>query len=194
MAATSFLFDLDGTIWDSYPCYGAALSAALNCTQDKVISRLRAGENVVTLAGIAGLSNQRFTQLCRAVVGDLKLYPDVIETLDELAERELPLGVVTNMPQRLVTPLLSDLGIDNYFGSVVCAARKPSGSGVIRAMGQLGVRPDANVVYVGDSLSDARAAGRAGVSFAWAAYGYGVEIPPDTAVGLQRFSSLLNLL
>src|SRR5712692_7664263 len=104
MAATAFLFDLDGTIWDSYPCYGTALGPALRCTSDDVVRRLRAGENVVTLAGSAGLSNSRLTSLCRAAIGDLTLYPSVRETLNELRGKNVPLGVVTNIPQRLIVP------------------------------------------------------------------------------------------
>lgn len=194
MAATAFLFDLDGTIWDSYPCYGAALGPALRCTSDDVVRRLHEGQNVVTLAGSAGVSNARFTTLCRAAIGDLALYPGVRETLIQLRGKNVPLGVVTNIPQRLIVPLLSDLRLDDYFGSVVCAARKPGPTGILRATAQLGVVADESVFFAGDSLTDARAAGQAGVSFAWAAYGYGIEPPAETPVILESFSGLLKLL
>jgi phosphoglycolate phosphatase len=194
MAATAFLFDLDGTIWDSYPCYAAALATPLGSTAEAVVGRLKAGENVVTLVGESGLSNPRFTSLCRASISKLRLYPGVNSTLKRLQEMNLPLGVVTNIPQRLITPLLSDMDLDRYFGSVICAARKPSPGGVLRALAQLKIEADRQVYLVGDSSSDAAAANRAGVSFVWAAYGYSAECPQQNAVVIEKVSDLLDLL
>ena len=194
MAATAFVFDLDGTIWDSYPCYSAALGSALDCGSETFVERLRSGESVVTLGSGAGVSNSKLVRLCRACIGDLTLYPDVLETLNEMRAANVPLGVVTNVPQRLVIPLLSDVGINNHFGAVVCAARKPSPSGILRAAAQLNVQADERVFFVGDSWTDAGAASRAGVSFAWAAYGYGIEPPKEPTLILKTFADLLDQL
>lgn len=194
MAATAFLFDLDGTIWDSFPCYAAALCAALRCAPNTVAARLRRGENAVALARRAGLSDLKLTKLCRNAADELRLYPGVIETLNEVHREGIPLGVVTNVPQRLILPMLSDVGLDGLFISVICDARKPSATGILRALTQTGVNADNRVFYVGDSSTDAQAAARAGVSFAWAAYGYGTESPPGTSVVLENFSNILSLL
>lgn len=194
MAATALLFDLDGTIWDSFPCYGAALCAALRSTRDAVVARLRSGENAVRLAQRAGLSDLRFTNLCRRAIAELRVYPGVLETLKEVHAEGIPLGVVTNIPQRLILPMLSHVGLDEYFASVICAAGKPSANGIFRALAQVGVNADERVFYVGDLLTDAQAAARAGVSFAWAAYGYGTESPSETTVVLENFSNILSLL
>lgn len=194
MAATALLFDLDGTVWDSYPCYGAALGPALGCSVDVVVARLKAGENVVTLADSAGISNQRFTSLCRASSSELRLYPGVNKTLSRLQRKGVPLGVVTNIPQRLITPLLFDMGIDLYFGSVICAARKPSPTGILRAVAELKIDVNKQVFFVGDSNSDALAGSRAGVAFAWASYGYSAECPQPTDVVIESFPDLLHVL
>jgi len=194
MAATALLFDLDGTVWDSYPCYGAALGAPLGSSPEIVVARLKAGENVVALAGSAGISNTRFTRLCRSASSALRLYAGVEETLIEFERRGALLGVVTNIPQRLITPLLSDVGIATYFGSVICAARKPSPTGILRALAELKIDANKKVFFVGDSLTDALAARRAGVSFAWASYGYSAKCPQQTDVVIDSFPELLNLL
>jgi HAD superfamily hydrolase (TIGR01509 family) len=194
MAATALLFDLDGTLWDSYPCYAAALGASLGCTTEAVVERLKAGENVVRLADEGGLGNAKFTSLCRASIIQLRLYAEVNRTLTILQEKGTALGVVTNTPQRLITPLLSDMQMDRYFGSVVCAARKPSPGGILRALAELNIQADRQVYLVGDSSSDAIAASRAGVSFAWAAYGYSAECPQQTAVVIERVSDLIDLV
>ncbi len=194
MAATALLFDLDGTLWDSYPCYAAALVASLRCTTEAVVERLKAGENVVRLADEAGLGNAKFTSLCRESITQLRLYAEVNRTLTILQEKGTALGVVTNTPQRLITPLLSDMQLDRYFGSVVCAARKPSPGGILRALAELNIQADRQVYLVGDSNNDAIAATRAGVSFAWAAYGYSAECPQQTAVVIERVSDLIDLV
>ena len=60
MAAEALLFDLDGTIWDSYPCYAAALSLESELTEHAAIRSLRSGDNVIGLVRGTGLTPSRF--------------------------------------------------------------------------------------------------------------------------------------
>ena len=101
MAASAILFDLDGTIWDSYPCYAIALHKRLSVTANNVMARLRGGENAIRLARQCGLSDTNFSALCRNSFEHLQLYPDVRETLALLRERETQMGMVTSLPQWL---------------------------------------------------------------------------------------------
>lgn len=193
MAATALLFDLDGTIWDSYPCFVAALHGPLGLTSDRVLEILREGSNAVALARDCGLSNSRFSRLCRAATAEIRLYPDVRETLEDLHGQAMPLGVVTNLPGWLIEPILIDLKLVQFFDSMIYAARKPGPRGISRALSLLGLRADENVFYVGDMPSDAQAASRAAVSFAWASYGYAADCPAGAAASLEKFSDVLSL-
>jgi HAD superfamily hydrolase (TIGR01509 family) len=193
MAARAFIFDLDGVLWDSYPCYATALRDGSGARRESIVKRLLKGENIVGLLREYGLSKARFSTLCCCAISELRLYPGVSQTLQILNERPVPLGVVTNLPAWLVRPLLDKSAVITYFATQICAAGKPNPSGLIRALGEMGRHRDASVFYVGDTVNDAQAATNAGVSFAWASYGYGPERPPNPTAVLSRFSEVLDL-
>ncbi|MBV9925679.1 MAG: HAD-IA family hydrolase [Acidobacteria bacterium] len=193
MAASALLFDLDGTVWDSYPCYAAALHSRLGITRDVAVARLRAGENAVRLARGCGLTDTSFSRLCRDSLGELQFYPDVLKTLDNLRQRGAQIGVVTSLPKWLAGSLLVELRVMPYLSTAVYAARKPSPTGIINAVSELRLEPGEVVYYVGDMPSDAQAARRADVSFAWASYGYCDGRPVDADAVLDRFSDVLDL-
>lgn len=192
MVAAAILFDLDGTVWDSHPCYAAALHSRLGLTSDAAVTRLRAGENVVAMARGCGLTDMSFSRLCMGSAGELRLYPNVIDTLRRLRRRGTRLAVVTNLPKWLAAPLLSESGVGPLLDSAVHAARKPSPDGINRAVRDL-CPPDGDIYYVGDMPADGRAAARAGAMFAWASYGYCDARPVETDVALERFSDVLSL-
>ena len=193
MAATALLFDLDGTIWDSYPCFVAALHGPLGLTADRTLEILREGSNAIALARECGLSNSRFSRLCRAAIAEIRPYPDARETLEKLRAQARPLGIVTNLPGWLIEPILIELKLIQFFDSLIYAARKPGPGGINRALWSLGLHADANIFYVGDMPSDAEAATRAAVSFAWASYGYADDCPADAAASLETFPDVLLL-
>jgi HAD superfamily hydrolase (TIGR01549 family) len=191
MAASAILFDLDGTIWDSYPCYATALRKRIGGTVNSIVARLRGGENAIGLARQCGLTNANFSTLCRNSFEHLQLYPNVRETLVLLSERETQLGVVTSLPQWLGQNLLNEFGLTRYFVTTQYNSKKPSPSGILKALNELDSLD--SVYYVGDSPVDAQAASRAGVLFAWSSYGYYDESPTDVDVVLETFSDLLRL-
>lgn len=88
------------------------------------------------------------------------VWPEVFEVMDGLGLR---VAVVTNTPQPLADQSLSMAGLSP---GVVCAAGdaepKPAPDLILLALRRLGLRPD-EVVMVGDSAFDARAAAAAGV-------------------------------
>jgi phosphoglycolate phosphatase len=193
MAATALLFDLDGTIWDSYPCFVAALHGPLGLTAGRTLEILREGSNAVALARECGLSNSRFSRLCRIAIAEIRLYPNVQETLEDLRRQGRPLGVVTNLPGWLIEPILIDLELVRFFDSTVYAARKPGPGGINRALWSLSLRADKNIFYVGDMTSDAQAASKAAISFAWASYGYADDCPAGAAASIEKFPDVLSL-
>jgi HAD superfamily hydrolase (TIGR01509 family) len=193
MGAITLLFDLDGTVWDSQPWYAASLQAWSGLSEQKIVERLRAGENVVCLAREFGLSSSRFSLMCSQSIAKLRLYPDVSEVLYCLSQRHIAMGVVTNLPKWLVEPSLRGLGMTHHFATCEYAAKKPSPAGLLKALVGMHQEPNASVLYVGDSPTDATAASRAGVSFAWASYGYTKECPASVSFVLDSFSDLLRI-
>lgn len=193
MAAHTLLFDVEGVLVDSHPLYCAALHAGAGLDPFASAELLRAGHNVVRLAREAGISDSRFGRLCREAVAELRLYPEVVETLQELGGRNVRMGVVTNLPRRLIEPALVELGLVGYFASRIYAARKPAGAGLLKAFAELGRCVGEGVYYVGDTETDALAATRAGVAFAWASYGYSGARPAQAVAALGCFADVLGL-
>jgi HAD superfamily hydrolase (TIGR01549 family) len=193
MGAITLLLDLDGTVWDSYPWYAASLRAGSELSAQEIVERLRAGENVIRLAREFGLSNSRFRSMCAQSVAELRLYPDVSRVLCSLDRRHIPMGVVTNLPKWLVEPSLRSFGMMHHFATCEYAAGKPSPTGLLKALAGMNQQPEPRVFFVGDSEADATAASRAGISFAWASYGYTKDRPSSASFVLDSFSDLLKI-
>jgi HAD superfamily hydrolase (TIGR01549 family) len=166
MAARALLFDLDGTLWDSFPWYASLLHEANGWERADVISRLSAGRSIVSLIRLAGLSERRYVQLAVRHAQDLPLYPRVRSALRELRVRRTPLGMVTNLPGWLVEPVLTALNLNGFFDVARFRAAKPNPQGLRTAVRALGLEPDRTIYYVGDRSSDAEAANAAGLLFA----------------------------
>jgi phosphoglycolate phosphatase len=188
------LFDLDGTLVDSAPDIAAALNAAL----------AEAGHPTVPAPIVVGYVGDGATKLVeRAIapeererpgrdeVPDLverfrhhyaahvcvrsRLYPDVAETLAQLAEAGVRMAVLTNKPGGLARALLRALALDRFFGDVVGDGdgfpRKPSPEAALHLLARAGVAPDRALV-VGDGLADIRVGRAAGCPVAAATWGY----------------------
>lgn len=96
-----------------------------------------------------------------------KTFPETHATLSNLADREVPLAVISNWDRRL-PDILTSLGIVDFFAEVVVSAvegiEKPSPEIFHRALTRLGLEA-AEVVHVGDSpLEDYSGAETAGLS------------------------------
>ena len=197
MAPTALLFDLDGTVWDSFPWYAGLLARASGGKSAALHSELCRGASIVTLARQRGISNGRFVAECEASLRTLRLYPGTLATLEALASRGTPTAAVTSLPGWIAQPLLCGLQLGPLFRWVVdasnCASRKPRPGPVLAALQRLRIAPDHNVFYVGDRNDDAAAAKAAGVRFAWASYGYGDGCPTPSAVRLSSIDEVLGL-
>ena len=71
------------------------------------------------------------------------LFPQVKATLAELAEKGLPLAIVTNKPTPFVAPLLASLGIADYFSLIIggddVVVKKPHPAAIFLVLGRFGV-------------------------------------------------------
>lgn len=128
------------------------------------------------------------------------LYPGVQEGLNYLKESGYRLGCVTNKAEAFTHPLLKDLGIFEYFESIVSGdtleKKKPDPLPLLYSAEKLGVSAEDSLM-LGDSISDVKAARAAGFEIICMSYGYnhGVNIceaNPDVVI--DSMAELKDLL
>jgi phosphoglycolate phosphatase len=192
------LFDLDGTLADTAP----DLAAAVNKMRHERGLEMVPLDDLRPLAsaGARGLIGGAFgigpehpdygsmrEEFLANYEADLcietTLFPGIDEVLDELDERGVRWGIVTNKVARLTEPLVALLGLDLRAGCVVSgdttAHSKPHPAPLLHAARELDLPPE-RIVYVGDDLRDVQAGFAAGMVTVAAAYGYcGKDIPPN---------------
>jgi phosphoglycolate phosphatase len=189
MSVRAVLFDLDGTLLDTAPDMAGALNdlRAENGLPalpfESVRPSVSHGSARLVDLGFPAIDGTRFAVLAarfldiyRArVSSQTRLFGGMEEILDELAQRRLPAGIVTNKPARLTEPLLEELGLRARFACVVSgdtvSERKPHAMPMLHAARLAGVAPE-TCIYVGDAERDVQAAHAAGMRALVATYGY----------------------
>jgi phosphoglycolate phosphatase len=184
------VFDLDGTLVHSAPDIHAAVNKMLaaelkpSMSLATVISFIGHGlprlvAQVMAARDIPGDQHSKLTQVTKgfydAASSDLtRPYPGVIDALETLLAKGHPLGICTNKPGDSARAVLGDLGLLQYFGSVVGGDRlsvtKPDPAPLQLCLRELGSTGAA--VYVGDSEVDAATAVAASVPFVLFTEGY----------------------
>jgi phosphoglycolate phosphatase len=110
------------------------------------------------------------------IVDRTRLYPGALETLTALREAGLTLAVVSNKNVALCSKVLTTLGADRFFASVIgadsLAERKPSPEPLLKVLRDLGVPPE-RALMVGDSINDIAAGRAAGIATIGCTVGYG---------------------
>ncbi len=198
----SVIFDLDGTLVDSAPDIRAAINQML-------ANEGQTGLDLPTITSFIGNGlpklvervmihqNMDMTQFQRITADALKIYetasteltrpyPGMLTTLQTLKSDGYRLGVCTNKPFGPAMHLLTDMGLDGYFDTVIGGdstdKRKPDPAPLRQALRALNA---SQVLYVGDSEIDAETAVNADVPFALFTEGYRkqpvAEIPHDFA-------------
>jgi len=187
MRINNFIFDLDGTLVDSFQDIYLAMTAA---TRDL-------GLSIPSEETIRGNMHLRLDQLIDLLYPDrdlnrimdkfrehydgsgyrnTRLYPGVKETLHYLHSRNCQLFVTTNKRKIAADAILSRLKIDTFFDTVLSSdiAHPPLGKDdLVRRILIDGSLDPSVTVMVGDAQGDADAAFHNCIFFIFAAYGYG---------------------
>jgi phosphoglycolate phosphatase len=128
------------------------------------------------------------------------LYPDVLETLTELKNRDYRLVIITNKPERFISPIINGLALNGLFeliiGGDTLEKRKPDPLPLHYACEQLSVKSN-ECVMIGDSKNDIMAAKAAKIESIALTYGYnyGEDISKyQSEVVLDNFADLLQIL
>ncbi len=203
------LIDVDGTLVDSVPdlayCVDEMLKAIDMAPYGEAEVRHWVGNGVERLVRRAligqvdGEPDEALFSKAYPLFMDLykdntskrsSLYPGVLEGINYLRDSGFKLGCVTNKAEAFTHPLLKDLGLFDYFTSIVSgdslAKKKPDPLPLLHSAEVLGVAPE-NSLMLGDSISDVKAARAAGFQIICMSYGYnhGVDIreaKPDVVI------------
>lgn len=184
IAARAVLIDLDGTLLDTVPDLAAAVNAMRNefalapLTLELVASYVGKGADVLVHRALTELPDgeadadrfargrEAFYRHYRAFNGRAaRVYPGVLEALDEFRSKGLPLACVTNKPREFTLALLERVGLLDRFAVVVSGddtvQKKPAADPMLLACRQLDV-PPRDTPAIGDSQNDVAAARAAG--------------------------------
>jgi pyrophosphatase PpaX len=178
------VFDLDGTLIDSFGLIDASFRHAARVVLDRDLTpdevatgwgeplpvraaRLAAGRVDDLIVAYTAYYDANHDRLCRPFAG-------VPEMLAALAARGVRMGVATSKRRRSTLQALERCGLARWIGAAISAedvpAPKPAADAVLAALGGLGVSPE-RAWMVGDGAFDIEAARRAGVRSVAALWG-----------------------
>ncbi len=192
----SFIFDVDGTIWDTTHVVADAWNRALmelglservtdvilknlfGLPMDDIISRILPGESNEIKA--------KFKPLCYKYEHEYLLesggivYPGVVDTFKTLAVSR-PLFIVSNCQSGYIELMMKKTGITDYVTDFACYGDrrllKAENLKLIVSRNSL-----KNPVYVGDTQTDADACDTAQIPIIHAAYGFGTVMSPYAVI------------
>lgn len=206
------LFDLDGTLVDSYAALAEAVNHARRAHQlsDLPAERIRGlvGDGLERLlqrafdldvvpVSIRNSFESRYDEICCT---ESRILDEVESTLQTLKTLGVPMAVCTNKPTGFSRKILDFLGLSANFRAIVgpdlAGARKPEARHILRTLeeARFGAR---EALFVGDMPIDVQAARNSGIDVAVLATGSStydelVTAQPDHM--LARFSDLVQLV
>lgn len=182
------LFDVDGTLIDSYPGICNAYRFAfermkLEFPGEAFVRRAIGGSLPHAFENLYGMGHATAQEAIRhyrsyyAANGrhEASVYPGIPEALTQLRAARCRIGTATLKNERFATEMLEELGIAAYFdaicgmdsGNTLTKAKL-----ITRCMERLHARPE-HTLLIGDSVFDAQGASQAKIRFLPVTYGYG---------------------
>jgi HAD superfamily hydrolase (TIGR01509 family) len=162
------IFDLDGTLADTFKLIVGAWNAAVSphtgktYSDEEVISRFGIPDSQMIRRDLAGEAGDAAVETYHAYyerehAGIVRPFDGVDQMLAELRRREIPLGLMTGKGRRSAAITLKCLGWEKTFTAVVTgedvARQKPDPDGPLAAARMLRIDPAA-CAFVGDSPAD----------------------------------------
>ena len=178
------LIDLDGTLIDTAPDLAAAanrMRAEFGLAElpvQRIATFVGKGAELLVHRAMTDALDQRLEDARFAPARDAffrhyrktngaqaRVFDGVGCALAQLRVAGLKLACVTNKPREFTVPLLTRVGLASWFDAVVAADEvahpKPHPAVLLEACARLGLAPE-QVLLIGDSANDARAAHAAG--------------------------------
>lgn len=194
-------FDLDGTLLDSVPDLALATDQAVQAvgfapvSEQQVRDYVGNGAEILIGRALSGSSQispdlddeiyakarELFDHFYQQTGHKLShLYPAVEQTLTELKNAGFILTLVTNKPSKFVPEVLAKHGLDGYFSDVLGGdsfpEKKPNPMALNWLLEKYHLQPQ-QMLMVGDSMNDIKAAQNAGCASFALTYGYNHGAP-----------------
>jgi phosphoglycolate phosphatase len=192
MRPSLIIFDLDGTLLDSFRDIAEAVNGTLQAMSLPALSLAQIKQHIgqgarylleqclietgATSEHAMAEARKHFYPLYRDNLAVYTtLYPGVRETLNSLANQDITLTVCTNKPIELAEPLLQQLQLRSFFVDVLggnsLPKRKPDPAPLLHLIQQTQATPR-DTLMVGDSQYDIIAGKRAGTRTCGVTYGH----------------------
>lgn len=190
MTVSAVFFDLDGTLVDSLQDLTNAVNHMLQSLGKPLLTLAevrqlvgKGARNLVQRALQTEIPGQiedglrLFTTFNEQHIADCsRLYPGVLELLQQLASHNIRMTVISNKNEALSRLILKVLEIEAMFeriaGGDTFPEMKPSPLPLLEVTQELGLRPE-HVIMVGDSINDIQAGNTAGITTIGCSWGYG---------------------
>ena len=193
------IFDVDGTLWDSAKPVAESWTLMLErrypelariITSDDMYRNM--GKTIDAIGadlfpGLAPDKRDEVMDACMRYENEYLAdhpgvtYPNMKETLAALS-REYGLYIVSNCQEGYIEALMAACGIASYISDTECfgATGRPKGDNIRLVMERNGLE---KCLYVGDTAMDQEAAGKAGIPFVFASYGFGQASGAEAVIG-----------
>jgi phosphoglycolate phosphatase len=212
----AFIFDLDGTLVDALPDIRANANRALKAlgytfelSLEDTRPHVGGGAQKLAASILGKAMDDPDTMALYHAFADVyaqhpadfgRPFPGVVETLQALRERGIPMACVTAKPAKARVQVLDSLGLSPYLTSALSPedgfAKKPAPDMLYESCRRMGVDASDSVM-VGDTAYDIEAGFNAGcMHVAYCEHGY-QPLPSEfegQVVRLGRFDELLKLL
>lgn len=178
------VFDLDGTLVNSNPASLRSLQQTMRIVENRYYT-LNELEDVLGLSDDDVFKKMGATKksecystwkaLSKELDGDKKIFPSILETLNQLRSFGINLGIVTSRErERYLDNHLIMTELDNYFNVIVTSEatvkHKPDPEPLLKWL-ELSHSDPSQTIYIGDTKYDYICAKKAGVRFGLAAWG-----------------------
>ena len=208
-------FDLDGTLLDTAPEFSKSLNnLTLNklnkeISFEKIRNLVSDGVGALVKLGFRVSENEEEFEMYRNELLneyakfylDSSLFAEVNKLLEEIEEKGIIWGIVTNKPKYLAEKIFEKFNWHKKTEILICPQdvfnkRKPDPSSLNKAIEDGGFTAEQSI-YVGDNWRDSEASVNAKTNFAYADYGYGEKNSIKTEnlqIILDSPSDLLKIL
>ena len=210
----TLLFDLDGTLLDTYEGVARSVVYALRSLgkpipDRKELRRYLGPPLLDSFAKIAGLRGEEIQQAIFAYreryetvgVYEYRFFEELLPTLEKLRERGFVLAVATAKPTEFAELVLKDAGLYDAFdfigGATKTDERARKEQVIAYVLRSLDISDRSEVLMIGDRDNDVYGAKANGIACCGVLYGYGgrtelVQSGADLLIG--RLSELLAIL
>lgn len=99
-------------------------------------------------------------------------FPDIIELLTNLFNRNVTLGIVTSNSEKNARTFLNKYGVEHYFDFVHGSRRAPNKAKVLKKVIKKHKLDKQNLIYIGDEIRDIAACKAVGIPIASVTWGH----------------------